>query len=109
VLRGGDGADRVYGGRGGSRGNVDELYGAAGADELYGGPGDEVIHGGADNDLLVADPTPPVHRRCHSQLFGEGGDDTLNAVNDAPTDTLDGGAGTDACNGDPGDTIAGCP
>jgi hypothetical protein len=72
-------------------------------------PATRSCHGGSDNDLLVADPTPPVHRRGNSQLYGEDGDDTLNAVNNAPTDTLDGGAGTDACTGDPGDTISGCP
>ena len=51
TLRGGGGADEIYGGSG-----DDELNGDGGDDELYGGPGDDMVNGGAGDDTLIGGP-----------------------------------------------------
>lgn len=57
VIRGGDGADRLFGGAYG-----DIIDGGAGADLLVGGPGDDELIGGGGNDLIFgnAGTTPDV-------------------------------------------------
>ena len=52
-LFGGDGDDKVYGGKG-----SDRLTGNDGDDELYGGEGIDVLSGGYGDDLLKGGPGP---------------------------------------------------
>jgi len=67
----------VYGG-----GGNDHIYGGAGEDKLFGGKGDDHVYGNGGNDFIY--------------LNGDGGGDVGQ-----------GGAGTDTCSWDPGDTCGG--
>ncbi|WP_346352891.1 calcium-binding protein [Azotosporobacter soli] len=92
-IVGGGGNDTISGGAGN-----DALGGDAGDDKIYGGDGNDAIwddsgsnemHGGAGNDKITAD-----NGVADNLLYGEDGDDTLQAWAVGNT-VLDGGAGND--------------
>lgn len=112
ILNGGAGADTVEGGSGN-----DELFLGAGDDEsgtLTGNDepddalssflqvGDDLVHGGQGNDQIF-------DRRGANALFGDAGDDYVDALDDGDVspDTVDGGAGDDRVVVDDGDTVTG--
>lgn len=79
TINGGAGNDSICGGSGNDIISVDEPGG--GTDKVFGGSGDDNIDG--DGDGLV------------DELFGDSGDDILfDSIS-----PVDGGSGTDACNG----------
>lgn len=99
TLYGGDGDDRLEGGRGNDRlygGDGDDiLNGGEGDDRLEGGEGHDILYGGFDNDVLDGG-------RGNDQLYGGAGDDTLYGgdgddilYSGSGNDTLYGGAGAD--------------
>jgi Ca2+-binding RTX toxin-like protein len=87
----------------------DTLIGGPGNDTMSSGPGDDRLTGNGGNDWMVAgDGT--------DRLFGNDGDDTLHGghaagndpeADDGNPDELDGGPGTDSCEGT-GDTYTNC-
>jgi len=80
----------------------DVICAGAGNDVVRGGGGDGAVYAGEGNDVLQGDAGP-------DRLFGEGGNDTLNMSDRVrANDRGDGGAGTDACRGDPGDGLRDC-
>lgn len=97
-VRGGTGDDIVDGGSGddfvSGNGGEDMVSGGTGVDELLGGPRPDVLDGGDGNDLLRG-------LGGADELRGGAGDDELrgNQQNDR---RVDGGLGTDTCNGGPG-------
>lgn len=121
VLVGNGGNDTIYGRTGadtveGGSGN-DELFLGAGDDEsgtLTGNDepddalssflqvGDDLVHGGQGNDQIF-------DRRGANALFGDAGDDYVDALDDGDVspDTVDGGAGDDRVVVDDGDTVTG--
>ncbi len=88
IIQAGGGNDIVFGGVGN-----DTILGGAGDDKLYGDAGNDQIVGGNGRDLLE----------------GGTGADTLDARDSAPGDSVNGGAGTDVCLVDVGDTKSSCP
>ena len=74
------------------------LIGGTGNDVLIGGAGGDTLH----TSTLDADPDD------HDVLKGMGGADEIDAVDGDGLDEVEGGAGTDACASDAGDTVAGC-
>jgi hypothetical protein len=82
VLRGTDGANRIFG-----FGGDDKLLGYRGRDELDGGGNADELHGGAGDDDLFGD------WGYGDELYGGGNDDTLRGY--YGEDTLDGGRGND--------------
>jgi Ca2+-binding RTX toxin-like protein len=109
TIDAGDGSDSVTGSAGddsvtGNEGN-DTLTGSEGNDSLYGNHGADTLNGGVGNDSLDGG-------RGADTLNGDDGDDVLTgAPNDSSVDRLNGGLGTDFCQG-PGpdrDILTGCP
>lgn len=101
-LFGGLGNDTISGGTesdvvSGAQGN-DTINGDEGADDLAGGDDNDTIHGDGDNDDICGDAG-------NDQLTGDDGDDNLFGANGAGQ-SENGGAGTDACEGYIGTTIA---
>lgn len=95
TIRGGTGDD-VLAGDGGNdfingNGGSDIITGGAGADDLRGGPRPDRIDGGPDNDSLRGFGGA-------DELLGGGGNDELRGGKQ-PERLLDGGSGTDNCNG----------
>jgi Ca2+-binding RTX toxin-like protein len=96
-LLGGAGNDNVYGGGGndvlfGNDGN-DQLKGEGGDDTLSGNEGRDTLIGGAGDDNLSGGEDA-------DRIQGSGGNDTLvggPSPTQSTVDSLDGGAGTDAC------------
>lgn len=72
--------------------DVEAVLGGGGADTLTGDNGRNTLTGGAGADVLQ----------------GRGGEDSLNAVDGAPGDVLDGGDFADFCGADPGDVLISC-
>lgn len=66
------------------------LDGGAGNDHIYGNNGYDIMHGGEGNDYISA---TGGYYSGGSQMFGEGGNDTLMGSLD--DDWIDGGAGND--------------
>jgi Tol biopolymer transport system component len=62
----------------------------------------ENLTGSSANDRLTGSNVPNV-------LAGLAGEDTLNTRDGRPNDVVNGGAGTDTCVRDTGDTATGCP
>ncbi len=88
LLRGTAGRDVICAGAGN-----DVVRGEGGDDLIYGGEGSDVLRGGPGSD----------------RLHGEGDNDTLNTSDEVrANDQADGGAGTDACSGDPMDELTSC-
>jgi uncharacterized delta-60 repeat protein len=88
VIRGTPGDDVICAGRGN-----DVVRGEGGDDTILGGPGNDVLRGGSGAD----------------RLHGEADNDTLNTSDGRrANDRGDGGAGSDACSGDPRDALASC-
>jgi hypothetical protein len=117
-IRGQDGADLIAGYRGYGKlegNNGDDVVGARGFQDLYGGDGDDVllgarpgtIDGGSGNDV-IATHSPFTG----TQVLGRGGNDWIDATDDAggprpPSfDTVDCGAGDDTAYADAGDEVA---
>lgn len=112
-LDGGPGADEIWGGGGNDRitdtsgiGNL--LFGEEGSDQISSlGSAVSELHGGNGSDFMYSnggiDPSGKLE-----QLFGEKGNDRLNA--DQPDNLgpayLDGGEGDDWMNGTPQDDVA---
>lgn len=88
---------------GNARANV--LYGLGGADIINGEGAGDTARGGEGKDRLIGTSGVAVDR-----LYGEGGDDTLNAWDNRANDVLDGGthATRDACTADGGDVSRNC-
>ncbi|USQ97609.1 hypothetical protein [Caulobacter sp. RL271] len=111
VIRGGDGDDDLYAGLdfnnvSGDANAVDVIYGDAGADRIVGVPGVRgEFHGGDGNDSIYGS----------GQLFGDAGDDSLQAGDAGAVihggdgaDQIHGGAGPATIYGDAGaDSIYG--
>jgi serralysin len=69
---------------------------------VIGGVGDDVLIGNAADNVLIGGPGT-------DNLIGLAGDDVLYAADGVSgNDRVDGGAGTDGCKADPGDTRLGC-
>jgi hypothetical protein len=109
TIDSGDGSDSVTGSAGddtltGNEGN-DTLTGSDGNDTLNGNHGADTLNGGVGNDSLDGG-------RGADTLNGEDGNDSLTgAPGDGSVDRLNGGLGTDFCQGpgqDP-DILTGCP
>ena len=83
-IDGGAGLDTIEGGDGN-----DVIHGGAGTDFIGGGLGNDILHGGLGGDFL--------HDRDGgtSQMFGEDGNDFLDARGTFASALLDGGAGDD--------------
>lgn len=96
VLTGTAGAEEIRG-----LGGNDVIRAHGGNDLVFGGRGDDVLRGSTGNDVLFDHSGRDV-------LRGERGNDTLNA-RDRGRDRLLGGAGTDRCFANRGDTKRGCP
>jgi Ca2+-binding RTX toxin-like protein len=79
-VLGGDDDDIIFGGRG-----HDVLLGGIGTDFIYGRGGNDVLWG---NGTLVLDQSSNL-------LFGDDGNDTINAYENGAFDTIYGGAGSD--------------
>jgi len=101
VLRGGNGADTLYGHAG-----HDVLLGGAGRDSLDGGEGDDQVFGGLGDDTLLGGAG-------HDSLEGGEGADSLNGQDgndlmrgNAGNDYLDGANGDDTLEGGDGDDFA---
>ncbi|MFL6845742.1 MAG: beta strand repeat-containing protein [Allosphingosinicella sp.] len=95
------GADQIDGGAGSDyldgAGGDDLIDGGADSDEIDGGAGTDIVHGGEGNDLLKVSGSSSITLE-NDQLFGDGGDDTLEMyLTAAGTDIvrLDGGDGND--------------
>jgi peptidoglycan/xylan/chitin deacetylase (PgdA/CDA1 family) len=101
----------------------DVVCGLGGDDVISGGGGDDVLDGGAGKDTVSFAAAPgPVHVRLASRARGDGQDvligieravgsswaDVLDARDQHPYDSLDGGGGTDLCLVDPGDSRSRC-
>ena len=99
-LRGGNGADRLYG-----RGNMDDLRGGRGDDRLYGDEDDDVLYGEDGNDWLYGgvDDDQLSGGNGNDELYGNDGVDQLEGG--AGNDTLDGGTGADTMIGGAGNDI----
>jgi polysaccharide biosynthesis protein PslG len=107
VICAGDGDDTVYAGRG-----TDVVYGGRGEDDLRAGRGNDAVYGGPGNDHVYG-------RLGNDRLFGNRGDDFLGGNDGADrliatdgvikNDVSVGGAGTDVCQSDSGDTESACP
>ncbi|HXJ66705.1 MAG TPA: calcium-binding protein, partial [Actinomycetota bacterium] len=106
ILLGGGGNDTLSGGAGldkaiGGKGN-DTFAGDTGNDLLQGGPGNDTVNGNDGADVVIGN-------KGADHLFGDAGNDTLRGVDNVhANDALDGGAGTDGCHADKGDTKANC-
>ena len=81
-LRGAGGDDLLKGGKGDA-----SLYGDAGADALYGGAGHDKLYGGTGVDILLGGAGDDV-------LYGDSGPQTARGA-DLAADQLNGGAGDD--------------
>ena len=88
TVRGGSGADSLYGDDFGTDGDVDVVAGGPGNDSLGGGPGNDDLDGGDGADSLNGDG------------FGTTGDDDLSGG--SGDDNLDGGPGSDTLAGGTG-------
>jgi Ca2+-binding RTX toxin-like protein len=111
-----DGSDRFSGGTGSDTASYQLLHAGpvnVSLDDIPndGTPGEgdnnlsdvENLIGTIGNDTLIA------HSTVSNHLFGLGGADTLNTVDDiSANDTADGGDGNDRCITDPGDARPGC-
>jgi peptidoglycan/xylan/chitin deacetylase (PgdA/CDA1 family) len=101
----------------------DVICGLGGDDVISGGGGDDVLDGGAGKDTVSFATAPgPVHLRLASRARGDGRDvligferavgssraDVLDARDQHPYESLDGGGGTDLCLVDPGDSRTRC-
>ncbi|MGH9892710.1 MAG: calcium-binding protein, partial [bacterium] len=91
ILLGGGGDDTILGGLGN-----DQLLGDDGNDTIRGGPGNDRMLGGREGVLSGAD-----------SLSGEGGADTLIALDGITDDNLNGGLGVNNCVFDEGDQLTG--
>ena len=96
VVHGGGGNDVIFG-----FGGNDNITGDAGNDVVSGMDGDDSVTGGDGRDWVVAGGGVDVAR-------GGGWNDLVDAVDLQPGDTVDGGAGVDACRSDTGDTRTSC-
>lgn len=94
--------EHIMGGRG-----DDLIIGSAGDDSLVGGTGRDTIRGGDGDDTLAGDAEYATAYGDPDQLFGEGGDDLLTAIdgNGRGRDTLFGGDGVDTAQADAGDLL----
>ena len=115
ILRGGDGHDLLFGGRG-----ADEIFGGAGDDLLDGGGGHDQLHGGRNNDVILgggghdsmwggAGDDRMVGHAGRDRAFGGSGDDTMmggrghdRGIGGSGDDHMDGGAGRDTLRGGTG-------
>ena len=102
VIKGGDGADLIFGGIG-----DDVLLGGDGDDSIFGRGGNDIVTGGNGNDILSGDAGDDVlvGNAGNDQLTGDEGDDRLSG--NAGADSLSGGAGNDVLiwnSGDGNDT-----
>ena len=91
VVSGGEGADRLTGG--------------SGEDQVIGGPGHDWSRGGPDNDRVVDTSTGA------DQLYGDGGNDSIDAANRQTVhkpDFIDGGDGRDTCTVNEEDEVVSC-
>ena len=118
LICGGAGIDRVagYGGNDVVAGNAsndavtgdegaDRLAGGAGDDQVYGGAGHDWSRGGPDNDRIVDTSTGA------DQLYGDGGNDSIDAANRQTVhkpDFIDGGDGRDTCTVNEEDEVVSC-
>jgi hypothetical protein len=91
TVLGGDGRDVVRGGAG-----ADRLFGLDGRDTLLGGPGADLVNGGADRDYLDGADGDDL-------LVGGAGDDTAYGM--AGDDLVIGGEGRDYLEGASGDDV----
>jgi Ca2+-binding RTX toxin-like protein len=109
VLIGDPQRNRLDGGMGAGE---DMLVGRGGADALFGNRGDDDLRGGPGSDVLddsLADAEGVSPDTGADTLLGGDGDDVLRARDEVDgNDTLDGSAGTDRCDADPGDPTANC-
>jgi len=128
-VSGHEGDDTLYGGRG-----IDLFFPGPGDDVLFGeGNRDTVSYRGAPNGVVVdlaagtavgwgADELHGVENAIGSGfrdvlrgspavnlMWGKGGADTIRTDDGVAGDTADGGAGSDTCLTDPGDTRVSCP
>lgn len=88
----------------------DTITGSASNDTMLGYGGNDRLVGGAGNDSLTGDLVPSSSGRTGADtLVGGPGNDTLNGVdNILGNDSVDGGANTDTCTADTGDTKSLC-
>jgi Ca2+-binding RTX toxin-like protein len=119
TIRGGGGDDGLIGGLGAGSDSVDggdTLYGEEGDDTvlgiqgndtLGGGLGEDTLRGGEDNDLIRAN-TPSEEPGVSEKVFGDAGDDTIEAQDGSP-DAIDCGEGNDTVTFDADlDTVTNC-
>jgi Ca2+-binding RTX toxin-like protein len=105
TLRGGPGADRIWGDDNETGGRADFLYGddgpdqligLAGADELYGGPGGDRIWGGDDGDRIDGGPgNDTLKGGAGNDWFEEAGNVAESASAGDGADVFHGEAGFD--------------
>ena len=100
VMAGNAGDDVVSG-----REDADRLTGGSGADQVIGGAGHDLSRGGPDNDRIVDTSTGA------DQLYGDGGNDSIDAANRQTVhkpDFIDGGDGRDTCTVNEEDEVVNC-
>ena len=93
AVRTGFADDVILGGDGN-----DALLGDLGANRLEGGDGNDVLTSFYGNDTKIGGPGADI-------FAGHDGDETIDAVDGSPTDTITCGGGIDTVTADPGDTV----
>ncbi|MEV6580432.1 hypothetical protein AB0M92_19960 [Streptomyces sp. NPDC051582] len=98
TLIGSSGRDRILGGDGN-----DSIEGRNGSDFIDAGAGNDVVDGGNGNDQVTAGPG-------NDFVDGGTGRDSLDAIDGiGGNDRIQGGAQTDTCRADRGDSVTACP
>jgi len=100
--------DTQYGGE-----HADDLGGGSAQDNVYGQLGNDDLYGGQARDGLVgsdgADELFDSETGDDDIAWGQIGPDLLDLRDGDTLDEVDGGAGTDNCNVDPGEPTINCP
>jgi Ca2+-binding RTX toxin-like protein len=103
-VQGKDGHDHIYMGED-NQSTVEDAHGGANNDTIYGEKGYDEIWGDGGDDTI--NENNPNNVGDVDTLHGGDGNDSLYMNDGDPYDDSTGGPGTDNCPGDPGDTRSG--